>query len=449
MSPPSILIDGYNLRLENGTGIATYSRSLSVSLHQLGYGVDILYGTQGSPDDPLLREISFFDPKAAPRFSLLKWGQARELFRSRKGYDAYQVPITGQVISRGLEDRLPYFDRIWNVPHVFEWTHRHYDAFHRSLSVRFPQPPAIAHWTYPLPIRIEGARNIYTVHDVVPLRLPYTTLDAKSRHYGLLKMLGQRADHIVTVSETSKRDIVNLIGIPEDRVTNTYQAVDIPEEHLRKPEEVLRREIEGAFGLSYKEYLLFFSAIEPKKNVRRLLEAYLSSGVTTPLVLVGKKAWKWEEELQLLAGIGNQTEKKGGSRPTVLQVDYIPRRLLLSLISSAKAVLFPSLYEGFGLPVLEAMMLGTPVLTSAEGATAEIAGNAALLVDPYNVYAIAEGIRALDIDANLRGDLSAKGLKQSALFDRATYNRRLDELYGRLTIGGRGKNEPGGAPQGT
>jgi glycosyltransferase involved in cell wall biosynthesis len=391
-----------------------------------------LYGTQGSPDDPLLREISFFDPKPPSRFSLLKWKQARELFRSRKGYDAYQVPITGQVISRSFEERLPYFDRIWNVPHVFDWTHRHYDAFHRSLPIRLPQPPAIAHWTYPLPIRIEGAKNIYTVHDLVPLRLPYATLDAKPRHYALLKMLGQRADHIVTVSETSKRDIVNLIGIPEDRITNTYQAVDIPEEHLRKPEEVLRREVEGAFGLPYKEYLLFFAAIEPKKNVRRLLDAYLGSGVTTPLVLVGKKAWKWEEELQPLGGLGHHIEGKDGPRPTVLHIDYIPRRLLLSLISAAKAVLFPSLYEGFGLPVLEAMMLGTPVLTSSEGATAEIAGNAALLVDPYDVPGIAEGIRALDIDANLRGELSAKGLKQSALFDRAAYNRRLDDLYRRL-----------------
>jgi glycosyltransferase involved in cell wall biosynthesis len=116
-----------------------------------------------------------------------------------------------------------------------------------------------------------------------------------------------------------------------------------------------------------------------------------------------------------------------------LQLDYLPRPLLLSLISGAKAVLFPSLYEGFGLPVLEAMLLGTPVLTSTEGATAEIAGNAALLVNPYDVSGMAGGIRALDSDANLRGELSAKGLKQAALFDRAAYNRRIDELYRRLT----------------
>ena len=433
MPPPSVLIDGYNLRLDSGTGIATYTRNLNISLHQLGYGVDILYGTQGSPNDPLLREATFFDPKPPTRFAVWKWRQLRELYRSRKGYDAYEVPITGRVIAPGFKDRVGYYDRIWNVPHVFEWTHRHYDAFHRSLTVRLPQPPSVAHWTYPLPVKIEGAKNIYTVHDVVPLRMPYATLDSKPRFYGLLKMLGQQADHIVTVSETSKRDIVDLIGIPEDRVTNTYQAVEIPEAHLRKPEEVLRREVEGAFGVSYKDYFLFFSAIEPKKNVRRLLEAYLTSGVTTPLVLIGKKAWKWEEELQPLAGIGHQIAGKGGPRPTVLQLDYLPRPLLLSLISGAKAVLFPSLYEGFGLPVLEAMLLGAPVLTSTEGATAEIAGNAALLVNPYDVSGMAEGIRALDSDANLRGELSAKGLKQAALFDRAAYNRRIDELYRRLT----------------
>jgi glycosyltransferase involved in cell wall biosynthesis len=433
MPPPNVLIDGYNLRLDNGTGIATYTRNLNISLHQLGYGVDLLYGTQGSPDDPLLREVTFFDPKPATRFAIWKWRQVRELYRSKKGYDAYPVPITGKVIAPGFMDRVGHYDRVWNVPHVFEWTHRHYDAFHRSLTVRMPDRPAVAHWTYPLPVRVEGAKNIYTVHDVVPLRMPYATLDSKPRFLGLLKMLGQQADHIVTVSETSKRDIVNLTGIPEDKITNTYQAVEIPEAHLRKPEATIRREVEGAFGVPYKDYFLFFSAIEPKKNVRRLIEAYLTSGLTTPLVLIGKKAWKWEEELKPLASIEHQAARQDGRRPTVLQLDHLPRPLLLSLISGAKAVLFPSLYEGFGLPVLEAMLLGTPVMTSTEGATAEIAGGAAMLVDPYDVAAMAEGIRALDNDESLRGSLSAKGLKQAALFDRAAYNRRVGDLYSRLT----------------
>jgi glycosyltransferase involved in cell wall biosynthesis len=224
-----------------------------------------------------------------------------------------------------------------------------------------------------------------------------------------------------------------MTGILEEKITNTYQAVEIPEAHLRKPEATIRREIEGAFGVPYKDYFLFFSAIEPKKNVRRLLEAYLTSGVTTPLLLIGKKAWKWEEELKPLAGIEHQAVRKDARRPTVLQLDYLPRPLLLTLISGAKAVLFPSLYEGFGLPVLEAMLLGTPVMTSTEGATAEIAGGAAMLVDPYDVAAMAEGIRALDNDESLRGSLSAKGLKQAALFDRAAYNRRVGDLYSRLT----------------
>src|SRR5690606_21532848 len=107
-------------------------------------------------------------------------------------------------------------------------------------------------------------------------------------------------DHIFTVSETSKRDIMALLGVPEARITNTYQAVDIPAHYAQKPIADVKAEVAGTFGLGFQRYFLFFGAIEPKKNVGRLIEAYLASGVTDPLVIVGKKAWKSDEELRLL-----------------------------------------------------------------------------------------------------------------------------------------------------
>ena len=110
----------------------------------------------------------------------------------------------------------------------------------------------------------------------------------------------------------------------------------------------------------------------------------------------------------------------------------MPLATLVSLIRGAKATLFPSLYEGFGLPVLESMMLGTPVLTSNAGSLPEVAGDAALVVDPYDTQAIKRGIQALDSDADLRADLIARGRAQAALFSPKLYQDRLAGFYERI-----------------
>lgn len=182
--------------------------------------------------------------------------------------------------------------------------------------------------------------------------------------------------------------------------------------------------------------MLFFGAIEPKKNVGRLIEAYLASKINTPLILVGKASWKSEPELRLLGDnvtrYHEQIDRQIFTTHSILRVEYASFPLLVSLIKGAKAVLFPSLYEGFGLPVLESMQLGTPTLTSTESSLLEVAGDAAAFVDPYDVRDIAGAIRALDEDADLRASLSEKGRKQAALFSADAYRKRLDDLYRRL-----------------
>jgi glycosyltransferase involved in cell wall biosynthesis len=107
--------------------------------------------------------------------------------------------------------------------------------------------------------------------------------------------------------------------------------------------------------------------------------------------------------------------------------------MLLNLIRGAKATLFPSIYEGFGLPILESMALNTPVLTSKGGATGEVAGDAAVLVAPYDIDSLAAGIRALDADADLRNELSLRGKDRARIFSPEAYEARLDTLYSRVT----------------
>ena len=150
-----------------------------------------------------------------------------------------------------------------------------------------------------------------------------------------------------------------------------------------------------------------------------------------PLILIGGRSWLDEGEVALL----NQIKRDGGANADrIRQYDYLSFSTLVSLIRGARAVLFPSLYEGFGLPVLEAMALSTAVLTSTGGALPEVAGDAALLVDPHDVQAIKMGISALDVDEDLRSELERRGPVQAAKFSPASYQARLLQAYSAVGV---------------
>ena len=122
------------------------------------------------------------------------------------------------------------------------------------------------------------------------------------------------------------------------------------------------------------------------------------------------------------------------TRHRIMMLDYVPFRLLVNLIRGARAVLFPSLYEGFGLPALEAMLLGTPVITSNTASMPEVVGDAALQVDPYDISALVQAIQAVDRDPALRARLAEAGPRQAALFSPDRYAARLEALYTRLGV---------------
>lgn len=431
-----ILIDGYNLGLEKGTGVATYARNLSYELHNLGHSVSVLYGNPAATSrDPLLREISFFDGESGGRGGVTDIvGQAVHALRAPLGHRAVEVPITGRVVSRPFAARMPRCDRIVNAADVFRRSQSGFKLWGRLGHVDLPDRPDLAHWTYPLPIKVKGVPNIYTLHDLVPLRLPYTTLDHKRRYLALLRKLERTADHIVTVSEHSKRDLIEILGVAPDRITNTYQSVDIPSALRDKSNEQVAREVESLLPVEYRKYYLFWGSIEPKKNIGRMIEAYLVSKVDAPLILVGAQAWKSEGELQLLNGLLQSRGSKGGTRTgkQVIQLPYAPFSLLVSLIRGARAALFPSLYEGFGLPALEAMALGTPVICSNTSSLPEVAGDAALMIDPYDTAALTDAIRQIDAAADLRAELSRRGVAQAERFSPAAYQARLSALYQRF-----------------
>ena len=424
-----VVVDGFNLALEKGTGVATYARNLTFSLREMGHEVHVLYGVRGAAGkNSLLREVAFFDQISGSRRGVIE--RARGIIGAAANpfvRSINPINLSGTVIYTQLISRLPGFDQLWNTPNLFDHASFSFRLYGRRVTVATPSATDIVHWSYPLPIKGRGAVNIYTMHDLVPLRLPYTTLDKKREYFKLVSHLAKHADHIVTVSETSKKDIMNILGVPESRITNTYQAVAIPEAYLSLPLDALQDELWGAFQLEYKKYFLFYGSIEPKKNIGRVIEAYVASNTDIPLVIVGAQAWKADQETRLLKQVSS-----GGLKGKVIQFEYATFPQLVNLVRGALAVTFPSLYEGFGLPILESMICGTPVITSNIGSMLEVAGDAAILVDPYNTREIKQAMIEIAHNPDLRADMVSRGAVVAKRFSPEAYQKRLEGLYSRV-----------------
>jgi glycosyltransferase involved in cell wall biosynthesis len=431
-----IIYDGLNLALPHGTGIATYTRLLTRVARKLGYEVGVVYGTNFTVRrDPVLQDVLFFHHLNAANQGSQKPRSASyrptwlDVARCQFKIQPLAVRLGEAVIPKQFADLLPELDRAFAVRNLFENAKASFTWTGRNTTLRFDPRPDIFHCTYPMPVRAESGRNIYTIHDLVPLRLPFATNDHKRHYYAFMKSLTSKADHIVTVSECSKRDIVELLGIDEQRVTNTYQAVSLPRAFLERSDAAISRCIENLQGLEMQGYLLFFGALEPKKNVSRLLDAYMLSGVSVPLVLVTGRGWQNAAELQRLESYEARPRKLAKQEPSIRRLDYVDTSTLVNLIRGARAVVFPSLYEGFGLPALESMMLGTPVVASASGGLGEVVGDAGMLVDPYDVDDIARGIRTIVNDADLRHELRRRGAIQANRFSLTNYQDRVGSLY--------------------
>ncbi|KKC24474.1 glycosyltransferase family 4 protein [Sphingomonas sp. SRS2] len=435
MTRLTIGIDGFNLAMPRGTGVATYGFGLTQTVRDLGHETLGLFGVDVGPKADV-REVLFFDQVGKERPPETrrqhKRRMRREWFRSLLPVHGVDVPMTGAVEKQAFADRLPAFDRIVSSSGLFDIADKRLRRSGSFLTLRIPDPPAIMHWTYPIPVRLEGARNIYTLHDLVPLKLPYTTLDNKQLYHRLIELCVTQGDHVCTVSESSRDDILALFpSVSADRVSNSYQTAPVPEDLLARDPAEDARVVEGMFGLKQRGYFLFFGALDPKKNLARIIEAYLTIQSDTPLVIVGARHWGTEQEARIFADNGISLYGEASAKGLV-QLDYLPREMLLRLARGAKAVLFPSLYEGFGLPALEAIRLGTPVISSTVSSLPEVVGEAGLLVDPYDAGAIAGAMRAIDGDPAVGARLSAAAPAQAAKFSDEAYRARLSAMYDKV-----------------
>ena len=428
----SICIDGFNISLQRGTGIATYGRTLLNTIQDLGLQTQVLYGppTASPRKNALLQEVALADAeRKLPR--IRRSVRAIRTLPNPWGRIARPVKPTGEVIWPADNRSQPSAESYWSADNLFYYANRSFKSYGTITTVSFAgskesPAPAAMHWTATLPLRARGTFNIHTIHDLVPLRLPHSTTEDKKSYYDLCQSIVRNADHIITVSETTKSDIIRIFSADPARISNTYQTISASNSEKTRSDDNVANELDFYFQLRWKDYFLFYGAIEPKKNVGRLVEAYLSSGTSKPLVIVGGRSWLGEYETSFLNQVKRDDSRAGRQ---IRQIDYLPQAILKSIVRGARATLFPSLYEGFGLPVIESMAQGTATLTSTEGSMPEIAGDASLLVNPYDVTAIAKGIQTLDVDDDFRDDLVSRGLRRSQYFSQDAYRRRLANAY--------------------
>jgi len=369
-----IAIDRRAVRWREGTGVARYRAGLADALTRLRVTVEPI-GDGG-------------DAAARPGW--------RDLPRVLDGQPVAQRDGAG-----------------WRVPDLYRLAQRRFTATGALLELTLPNPPAIVHWSHPMPIHVVGAANLYTVHDLIPLTDPDLTGIAERRYRRLLERLARVAAQLVTVSESVRADLRARFSLAEDQVSCCYQAVD-----PGPPGTLPAALVPG-------DYLLAIGRVESRKNIAALLDAHRRAATRLPLVIAGPEGhWRSASERRqvhmLMAG------------PDVIRLGWQDDATVSALIAGARALLMPSLAEGFGLPAVEAMALGVPALASATGAAAEIAGDGALLVDPHDGAALADAIRRIASDVPLRTRLIAQGHERAAQFTAESFAARLAALYERF-----------------
>ncbi|MBE9178288.1 glycosyltransferase [Oculatella sp. LEGE 06141] len=422
-----ILVDGYNLEMTSGTGIKTYGTSLIKALKHMGGHVDVLLSRNSNEKNKILDEVLFFDDQTQGKSRILELlGLTKGMLRASSGplYRARRRQAVGEfVIKQGRfsEDFLKYAES-FNLPQCYKIAESLYKYFNKVSDVYLPEKVDIWHATYPIPVRIKGAKKITTVHDLIPLRLPYTTLDDKEHFFNKVRNALDDSTVVVTVSENSKRDILSYFDADPDQIVVTYQPIAL--EPFTAIEQEKTPEFLKRFNLNFRNYILFVGAIEPKKNIGRLLDAYATLDTDMPLVIVGKKAWSWENEISRLQYLFDKD-----SQGKVKLLEYVSTESLKHLYHGAYCFVFPSLYEGFGLPPLEALTFGCPVITSLTSCLPEVCGKAALYVDPYSVDDIKQKMTDLLNSPSLRDQLSNAGTEVVDYFSMDNYLKRLHGAY--------------------
>ena len=286
-------------------------------------------------------------------------------------------------------------------------------------------------FNYTIPFGVSG-KCVTIIHDIAFLTYPETVAKRTRQWLGKnLKIYCQRADVILTVSEFSRQEIHHYLGIPLEKIHVVYNGVD-PEQYHPDYSEDRIQEVKAKYNIP-GSYILYLGTLEPRKNIETLIRAYqrlLSAGPSRfgqipaafpKLVLAGKKGWLYDSIFQLVKEFHLENQ--------VIFTGYVDESDAAPLLCGARMFVFPSLYEGFGIPPLEAMACGTPVIVSDCASLPEVVGDAGLLAPPTDIEKLAESMNRLLKDDQLHTALREAGLKRAGRFTWKASAEKLVQIY--------------------
>ncbi len=372
---PTITID-YTPAYEQGGGIGRYVRELTTALSVLDHQTDYrLFVTGVSParlpDEPG-KNFTWKPTRLTPTWLARLWHRAR-------------LPIPVEVFTGRMQ------------------------LYHATDFV--------------LPPTLPGTKTLLTVHDLSFIRVPETASPGLRAYLEVVvPRSARRADHILADSEATRQDLIELYRLPSERVTVLLSGVDSRFQPVL--DSVVLMTTRSRYNIGGRPYILSVGTVQPRKNYSRLVQALANlrqGGLDVGLVIVGGRGW--------LEDTIYQTIQETGMEEFVRFTGFAEEDDLPALYSGAVCCALPSLYEGFGIPVLEAMACGTPVVTSNISSLPEVAGDAGLLVNPYDVEELTEALQRLIEDSELRNDLIQRGFAQAKRFTWAESARHLRDIY--------------------
>ena len=344
---------------------------------------------------------------------------ARLTFYSQAGISQYTQHLVGQLarldpessylLLQSRKDRRNLASAA-NQRRVACWTPAHHRFERRALGIEtLPLRLDLLHSPDFIPPHSKHFRSVITVHDLAFLRYPEFMTVASRRYYNdQIEAATRRADHIIAVSEATRADLLELLAVPAGKISVIYEAAD---ERFRplSGEEVSAQL--KAYDLT-PGYALFVGTFEPRKNIDGLLRAYAILRSDLPdaprLVMVGKRGWLDDDLLPLVAELGLEEH--------VRWLESVPYSQLQAIYNGAGVLCMPSYYEGFGLPVLEAMACGKPVIVANRSSLPEVVGDAGVLVNPDDTTEIAAAMQRVLSDNDYAESLSRAGLARAATF---------------------------------
>ncbi len=314
---------------------------------------------------------------------------------------------------------LPFDDiwlaRLWQrarIPLPVEWLTGPVDIFH---SPDFTLPPTR-----------RRTRTLLTVHDLSFIRDPESAVPVLRAYLNrVVPRSVARADHVLADSEATRADLMELYGTPPGKITVLYSGVNDSFRPVRDPAALAS--LRARYGLGAAPFVLAVGTLQPRKNYVRLIQAMAQLPAGANLVIAGGRGWLYD-------AIFAEVERLGW-RERVIFAGFVADDDLPALYSAARVLAYPSLYEGFGLPILEAFACGTPVVTSTASCLPEVAGDAALLVPPTDVAALAAALERALTDEAARAELIARGFERVKAFSWAASAQKLVGIYRQLAGG--------------